>query len=73
MLRLVEKGVGRQDAHEIVRRASMTGRAFEESLAADDDIKAKMSAAEIRAATDPANYTGMSAATVDRALKIIGR
>jgi adenylosuccinate lyase len=73
MLKLVEKGIGRQDAHEIVRRASMTGKGFEDSLLGDADINAKMSPAEIRGALDPANYTGMSGATVDRALKLVGR
>ncbi|HEX2022410.1 MAG TPA: adenylosuccinate lyase [Candidatus Thermoplasmatota archaeon] len=73
MLKLVEKGIGRQEAHELVRRASMTGRAFEDALLAEPEITVRMTPAEIRAATDPANYTGMSAATVDRALKIVGR
>ena len=73
MLKLVEKGIGRQDAHELVRRASMTGKGFEESLLAEPEIAHKMKPAEVRAACDPANYTGMSAATVDRALKAVGR
>ena len=73
MLRLVEKGIGRQEAHELVRRASMTGKGFEESLLAEPDIARRMSPDEVRAATDPANYTGMSGATVDRALKTVGR
>lgn len=73
MLKLVEKGVGRQDAHEWVRRASMTGKGFEESLLADAEIKTKLKPDEIRAACDPANYTGMSVATVDRALKTVAR
>jgi adenylosuccinate lyase len=73
MLRLVEKGIGRQEAHEIVRRASMTGKPFEDSLLAEPDIVARMTSAEVRAATDPVNYTGMAVATVDRALKTVGR
>ncbi len=68
MLRLVEKGVGRQDAHEIVRRASMTGKGFKESLAADEVIKAKLSVSEFEAALDPAQYLGQSQELVDRAL-----
>jgi adenylosuccinate lyase len=73
MLKLVEKGLGRQEAHEAVRRASMTGQDFEKALLGDAEISSKMSAAELRAVLDPANYTGMSGATVDRALKIVGR
>jgi adenylosuccinate lyase len=73
MLRLVDKGLGRQEAHEVVRRASMKGGSFAESLAADADVAKRLPAAELKAALDPANYTGMSGATVDRALKIVGR
>ncbi|MEA3200512.1 MAG: adenylosuccinate lyase [Thermoplasmata archaeon] len=73
MLRLVEKGMGRQEAHEAVRQASMTGKDFEESLLSHHDISGRLSAAEVRDALNPANYTGMSAATVDRALKTVAR
>lgn len=73
MLRLVEKGLGRQEAHEVIRRASMTGKPFEEALLAEADVASRMKPDEVRAAIDPANYTGMSVATVDRALKIVGR
>lgn len=73
MLKLVEKGLGRQEAHEVVRKASMTGEDFEESLLAETDVASRMSAAEIRDALNPASYTGMAQATVDRALKTVGR
>jgi adenylosuccinate lyase len=73
MLKLVEKGVGRQEAHELVRAASMTGKPFEEALLAEPTIAKKMTPAEVRAAIDPANYTGMAVQTVDRALKLVGR
>ncbi|MFA5862809.1 MAG: adenylosuccinate lyase [Candidatus Thermoplasmatota archaeon] len=73
MLKLVEKGLGRQHAHEAVRRASMAGHDFEAALGSDHEISKHMSAAELRAVLDPANYTGMSGATVDRALKTVGR
>jgi hypothetical protein len=32
-----------------------------------------MSPSDVRDALNPANYTGMSVATVDRALKTVGR
>lgn len=73
MLKLVEKGVGRQDAHELVRAASMTGKAFEESLLTDKDVARHLSPDDLRAALDPANYTKMAVATVDRALKLTSR
>ena len=73
MLRLVEKGLGRQDAHEAVRRASMTGAGFEPSLLAEPEVASRLSKAELKTALDPRSYVGMSAATVDRALKLVGR
>jgi adenylosuccinate lyase len=73
MLRLVEKGLGRQEAHEAVRRASMTGAEFEKALLADAEVAKRLTHAELRAVLDPSKYTGMSGATVDRALKIVGR
>ncbi len=73
MLKLVEKGVGRQDAHELVRAASMTGLPFEESLLAEPTIAKHLTAEDVKAAVDPKNYTGMAVATVDRALKTVGR
>ena len=73
MLRLVDKGLGRQEAHEAVRKASMTGADFEESLLRMEEIASRISPMDIRDALNPANYTGMSVATVDRALKLVGR
>ena len=73
LLKLVAKGIGRQDSHELVRQASMTGKDFEESLLSVDEIAAVMSPSEVREALNPANYTGMSGATVDRALKTVGQ
>lgn len=73
MLKLVEKGLGRQDAHEVVRRASMTGKPFAEALLAEPDVTKRLQPEEVRSVLDPANYTGMSEATVDRALKTVGR
>lgn len=73
MLKLVEKGLGRQDAHETVRRASMTGAGFEQSLLDAQEVAQRLTKAELKAALDPRSYVGMSAATVDRALKLVGR
>ncbi len=68
MLRLVEKGIGRQEAHEVVRRASMTGKGFKESLTTDAEIKKLLTPDELAAALDPAQYLGHAVEIVDRAV-----
>jgi len=69
--------VGRQRAHDIVYRASMTavesGRALEEILQDDPDVTAHLSQAALRNALDPAAYTGMAGECVDRVLEIVRR
>ena len=70
MMGLVEKGVGRQDAHEIVRTASMTaikeGINLKDALMKMDDVKSVLTEDEITAIMDPANYTGDAGAIVDK-------
>ncbi|MGQ0536000.1 MAG: adenylosuccinate lyase [Methanobacteriota archaeon] len=72
MLRLVEKGLGRQEAHEAVReaaRASETGTPFAKALSAHRSVGTRMTPREIEDALDPLKYLGKSAAIVDRALE----
>ncbi|MDL2241968.1 adenylosuccinate lyase [Bacteroidales bacterium OttesenSCG-928-L03] len=75
MMKLTEKGIGRQDAHEIVREASM--RAVEkkinlrEALLERDDIKKVMTVDEITEVMDPANYTGGSKEIVDKMVSVV--
>ena len=70
MMRLVEKGIGRQDAHEILRTASMTAIkeniCLEDALMGRDDVKSIISCDELASIMDPANYTGDSGAIVDK-------
>jgi len=70
MMKLTEKGIGRQDAHEIVREASMTaikeGINLKDALMRRDDVRNVMSEEEIASVMDPANYTGDSKAIVDK-------
>ena len=70
MMELVKKGLGRQDAHEIVRVASMTaikeGIDLKDALLKADGIKNVMSESEIIAVMDPANYTGDAGTIVDK-------
>ena len=64
--------LGRLEAHHLVeqacRRVNETGRHLRETLADAPQISTLLSAAEIDALLDPANYTGQAAAFVERVL-----
>ena len=64
MLALVERGMGRQEGHELVRRAAMaaetTGKEFRDTLLAEPAIAKLLNPAELDALLDPANYIGVS-------------
>ncbi|MDM7912112.1 MAG: adenylosuccinate lyase, partial [Methanotrichaceae archaeon] len=70
MVELAKKGVGRQQAHEIVRQASM--KAFEEKreladvLLENETVTQKLSAQEIRSLLDPHEYIGTAVSQVER-------
>jgi adenylosuccinate lyase len=70
MMKMTEKGIGRQDAHEIVREASMKASSGNEHLLdvllKDEKLTKIMTEKEIRDAMDPANYVGGSPMIVDR-------
>ena len=70
MMKMTEKGVGRQDAHEIVRSSSMIaedeGRQLRDVLLEREDLKTMMSEEDIRSAMDPNNYTGGAKEIVDK-------
>jgi adenylosuccinate lyase len=70
MMRLTEKGVGRQDAHEILREASMRavkdGIDLREALLERKDVMSVLSEEELSAVMDPANYVGGSRDIVDK-------
>lgn len=69
MMKMTEKGIGRQDAHEIVRQSSMV--AVEKDMQLKDvllqrkDLKKLMTEKEIEDAMNPANYTGGARKIVD--------
>lgn len=69
MMFLVGKGLGRQDAHEVVRQASMVAeneeRQLLDTLWEREDIKSLATREELEAVMDPASYTGASGEIVD--------
>ncbi|MCL2032556.1 MAG: adenylosuccinate lyase [Methanomassiliicoccaceae archaeon] len=81
MMMLTTKGVGRQDAHEMVREASVAavegGVSLKEALLERADVREVVSEEEIASAMDPANYTGDAKEIVDKmvsaAEELLGR
>ena len=57
------KAIGRQHAHDAVYEAAQatvtTGQSFRDLLAADPEVNARLSPAQIDALLNPAHYTGM--------------
>jgi len=77
MIKLVEHGIGRQEAHELVRKAAMGSYnrkvPFKDLLVKTKQIARVLTDKEITEALDPANYVGTSAEQVDELIKKIGR
>ncbi|MCJ7488761.1 MAG: adenylosuccinate lyase, partial [Thermoplasmata archaeon] len=75
MMALVSKGMGRQDAHELIRKCSMDAQKacedFKSHLMANSSVTALMSEAELDSALDPKLYLGSTGATVDNILEIV--
>jgi adenylosuccinate lyase len=75
MMALVAKGMGRQDAHELIRKCSMEAQRacvdFKSHLMANGGVTALMSEADIDSALDPRSYLGSTLETVDNILKIV--
>ena len=75
ILALVGKGMGRQDAHELIRKCSMESQRaceeFKSYLMANKGVTSLLSEAEIDAALDPRAYLGTTGQTVDNILKIV--
>ncbi len=81
MMKLTEKGVGRQDAHEIIRESAMIAederRHLRDVLLERDDLKGILTKEEIIATMDAANYVGGAREIVDKMVEaaenVIGR
>ena len=75
MMKLVEKGIGRQDAHEIVREASMQSVKrdidLRDALLKRADVMAVLTKDEVVKVMDPANYTGGSGEIVDKMVSVV--
>lgn len=69
MIALVAKGLGRQEAHRLVRDAAMEARKkgvhLKDVLATNPTVKKAMTAKELETAMDPDRYVGRSAEIVD--------
>ena len=75
MLELVSKGLGRQDAHELVRKCSMeatkSGDDFKAVLMREKGVSSRLSEKDIDRALDPKAYLGSAGEIVDNILRIV--
>jgi len=75
MLGLLKKGIGRQDAHELLRQASMKvmkeNKSLKEILVKDKIIKKKFTEKELDWYLDPKNYLGTSVQQVENVVKTL--
>lgn len=73
MIKLVEKGMGRQSAHELLRRCAMESYekkiSFRNVLLKNPEILRYMNEWEIVSALNPESYIGTAVEQVERALK----
>jgi adenylosuccinate lyase len=73
MIALVDKGIGRQDAHALVRKASqqaeMEGANLYEKLLQVKEVKKAFTPEELAEVMDPANYIGQAPLLADRAVQ----
>jgi adenylosuccinate lyase len=73
MLGLTAHGLGRQEAHEILRQAAgaafVSGRTLYEVLLENKQVTAVLSSRELEKLLDPAEYIGTAVAQVKNVLK----
>jgi len=72
MLALVRKGMGRQEAHELVRRLAIKSRSegteFKKVLMEDEIVRRFLTEREIDSALDPRRYLGTAVEQVEKAI-----
>lgn len=75
MMKLVEKGIGRQEGHEILRKAAIKAREndihMKEILMDVDEVNSNFSEDEMEEMLDPANYIGKAVEQVENLVDII--
>ncbi|MFO7618609.1 MAG: adenylosuccinate lyase [Thermoplasmata archaeon] len=73
MMAMVAKGIGRQEAHEMMRKLSLkaadSGTHLRDQMLADESASNMFKPEEIDAILDPKNYIGEAINIVDKALK----
>jgi adenylosuccinate lyase len=73
MVTLVDKGMGRQEAHELVRKNAMivydTGELFIDVLKKDSDVMKLLSESELEEVMKPENYVGTAVEQVEKVIK----
>ncbi len=73
MITLVKKGMGRQEAHELLRKLTIRSvskkQAFKMTLLEDKAARAKLSEKEIAKALEPKNYLGTAIKQVELVVK----
>ncbi len=73
MIALTGKGMGRQEAHEVIRKASMKaqaeGKDLRQALPESKEVTKHLSEDELTAAMDPENYLGDAPQLVDDVVK----
>ena len=75
MVELVDKGIGRQEGHEILRQAAITARGhnldMKDILIINNKISDKFTEKELDEILDPSNYLGKAMEQVDKLLKYL--
>jgi adenylosuccinate lyase len=73
MIALASKGLGRQEAHEVVRKASIKadteGALFRDVLMKDRSVRSCMTSDELDNIMDPTNYLGVAPELTDRVVE----
>jgi len=73
MIALTKKGMGRQKAHELIRRLAMKSvvekQPFKETLLKDKTVQETLSEKEIDEALNPRNYLGTTTKQIELAVK----
>ena len=76
MMALTSKGMGRQEAHELIRKCSMDSQRecedFKSYLMKNKSVTALLSEKDLNVALDATLYLGSTGQTVDRILKTVG-